>query len=242
MEDRHYTGMVRRLPRPVWRMLRDAQCGSVTLAANQVMTRAEQPLTRSALLLDGILARDVRNDAGDRQRVAVQVPGDFVDLHSLPLGMLDHDVVAMSRARVALFEHEDIKAIMEKDADYARALWGLTLVDASISRHWTFRLGRMRALAGMANFLCEMHLRLTLCGRQRDGRFELPWTQAELGQICGLSSVHVSRVLRDLREAGIATVRNGEVTMHDLAKATRIGIFDPRFLFLPWGDDPEDPA
>ena len=115
-------------------------------------------------------------------------------------------------------------------------LWSLTLIDASISRQWTFRMGRMRALAGMANFLCEMHLRLTLCGRAEGGRFELPWTQPELGKVCGLSSVHVSRVLRDLREAGIATVKGGTVVMHDLEKAARIGVFDPRYLFLPWGD------
>lgn len=234
MQEKHYTGMVRRLPRPLWEMIQDIQCDTRDLRAREIMTRAEQPLSHSALLLDGILARDVRNATGARQLVAIQVPGDFVDLHSLPLGSLDHDVVAMSNAQVALFRHDDLKDIMSRDEDYAQALWSLTMIDASINRHWTFRMGTMRALAGMANFLCEMHLRLTLCGRQENGRFALPWTQAELGQICGMSSVHVSRVLKDLREAGIATVRNGEATMHDPEKAARFGDFDPRYLFLPW--------
>ena len=234
MQEKDYSGMVRRLPRPLWEMIRDIQCDTRDLKAREIMTRAEQPLSHSALLLDGILARDVRNEfSGARQLVAIQVPGDFVDLHSLPLGSLDHDVVAMSDAQVALFRYEDLKEIMSRDEDHAQALWSLTMIVASINRHWTFRMGTMRALACMANFLCEMHLRLTLCNRQKDGQFVLPWTQVELGQICGISSVHVSRVLKDLREAGLATVRAGEATMHDRENAANIGNFDPKCRFLP---------
>ena len=239
MEEKHYTGMVRRLPRPLWDKLRGIQCGVRTLSAREIMTRADEPLSRSALLLDGILARDVRSASGARQLVSIQVPGDFVDLHSLPLGRLDHDVVAMSTAKVALFEHDDIKRLMAEDEEHARQLWALTIIDASISRHWTFRMGSMRAMAQLTNFLCEMHLRLTLCDRARDGWFELPWTQEELGQICGLSKVHVSRVLKDIREAGIATVRDGKAQIHDISRAERLGVFDPGYLFLPWSV-PED--
>ncbi|GGL63222.1 Crp/Fnr family transcriptional regulator [Wenxinia marina] len=238
MDDTNYTGMVRRLSPDLWRRLSEAHSGSIDLSPREVMTRAGQRLHRSALLLDGIIAREVTDRGGNRQIVSIQVPGDFVDLHGLPLKQLDHDVVAMGPARVALFEHDDLERLMGDDAEYARALWSLTMIDASISRHWTFRMGQLRALAGMANFLCEMQIRLQLCGRA-DGStpFALPWTQGELGQICGMSVVHVNRVLRDLREAGIATVRNGEATMHDRARAERIGLFDAGYLYLPWNPD-----
>lgn len=229
--------MVRRLSPSLWARLKDSRCGTQDLAPREAMTRAGEPLHRSALLLDGILARHVADQAGNRQMVSIQVPGDFVDLHGLPLRRLDHDVVAMSRARVALFEHGALEAIMAEDAEHARQLWALTMIDAAINRHWTHRMGQLRALAGMANFLCEMHLRLRLCGRVEEGRFALPWTQDELGQICGLSAVHVNRVLRDLREAGVATVRGGEAVLHDPDQAERIGLFDPGYLFLPWQPD-----
>ena len=234
MEESHYTGMIRRLSRPLWEKLSAMQCGVRSLRPRETMTRAHEPLSHSALLLDGWLARDVRNATGDRQLVSIQVPGDFVDLHSLPLGRLDHDVVALSAARVALFEHADIKRLMAEDEEYARQLWTLTIIDASISRHWTFRMGRMRAMARLTNFLCEMHLRLSLCGRGREGTFDLPCTQEELGQICGLSKVHVSRVLKDIREADIATIKDGTARLHDVPRAERKGVFDPGYLFLPW--------
>ena len=124
--------------------------------------------------------------------------------------------------------------IVEASAEDARALWALTMVDAAIHRHWTLRTGKLRALAGMANFMCEMQLRMELCGRSRDGRFALPLTQRQLADACGLSNVHVNRTLRELREAGVCAMREGEVQVLDREEAARIGRFHPGYLFLPW--------
>ena len=238
MDDTNYTGMIRRISTSLWEKLKDIQCDLQVLDTRTVMTRAQEPLHRSTLLLDGLLVRHVRDGQGNQQMVSIQVPDDFVDLHGLPLGRLDHDVFSLGAARIAVFEHDDLKRLMAESEEDARQLWELTMIDASIHRHWTYRMGRLRALPGMANFLCEMHTRLQLCGRA-DGStpFSLPWTQGELGQICGMSVVHVNRVLRDLREAGVATVRNGEATMHDRARAERTGLFHAGYLYLPWTPD-----
>ncbi|MDF2231283.1 Crp/Fnr family transcriptional regulator [Albimonas sp. CAU 1670] len=236
-----HTGMARRLTPALWRRLKAACSGVVEVPAGTVLTRAGEPLDRSALLLDGLMARNATDGVREAQMVALQVPGDFVDLHGLPLGRLDHDVVAVTPARLALFPHEALLSIVERGAADAGALWALTMIDASIHRHWTFRIGQLRALAGMANFLCEMQLRMELCGRSKDGRFALPLIQSQLAEACGLSGVHVNRTLRELREAGICVVRDGEVQILDQAEAVRIGRFDPGYLYLPWdGTDGDD--
>lgn len=234
MRESDYIGMVRRLTPAVWERLRRACSEVVEIPGGVLVTRAGAPLGTSALLLDGLMMRNATDRTGESQMVALQVPGDFVDLHGLPLGRLDHDVLTVSRSRLALFPHEALMEIAAADAEDARALWGLTLVDAAIHRHWTFRTGKLRALAGMANFMCEMQLRMELCGRCRDGRFALPLTQRQLAEACGLSNVHVNRTLRELREAGICAMRDGEVQILDRAEAARIGRFDPGYLFLPW--------
>lgn len=235
------TGMARRLTPGLWRRLKAACSEVIEVPAGTVLTRAGDPLDRSALLLDGLMVRNADDGVREPQMVALQVAGDFVDLHGLPLGRLDHDVVAVTPARLALFPHQALLRIAEGSAGDLRALWALTMIDASIHRHWTFRVGQLRALAGMANFMCEMHLRMELCGRSKDGRFALPLIQSQLGQACGLSGVHVNRTLRELREAGICVVRDGEVQILDRAEAARIGRFDPGYLYLPWdGTDGDD--
>ncbi|WP_339950016.1 Crp/Fnr family transcriptional regulator [uncultured Albimonas sp.] len=229
-----HAGMVRRLSPELWRRLQDACSEIIEVPAGTRITKAGESIARSALLLDGLIVRNATDGVRQAQMVALQVPGDFVDLHGLPLGRLDHDVLAVSPARLALFPHKALLEIVEDSAEDARALWALTMIDASIHRHWTFRMGQLRALAGLANFLCEMGLRMELCGRSREGRFALPLTQSQMAEACGLSGVHANRTLRELREAGLCVVRDGEVQFLDRAETARIGRFDPGFLFLPW--------
>ena len=55
--------------------------------------------------------------------VAIEVPGDFVDLHSFPLGCLDHDVSTLTEVRVAVFPHAKLRRLLE-----ARGRWGVWLL------------------------------------------------------------------------------------------------------------------
>lgn len=231
------TGMVHRLPEPLWDRLQ-ALCERIdTLPPRAVMTHAGALLDHSALLIDGLMVRHVTGGGGNRQMVSLQVPGDFVDLHALPLGRLDHDVLTLDACRVALFPHAALRRLMAESEEDARAMWALTMIDASIHRHWTFRMGSLRAMAGLANFLCETALRLDLCGRGDGERYPIPLTQPELADVCGMSVVHIGRVLRDLREAGMCTLREGVLTIRDRAALEKAGNFDPGYLYLPW--DPE---
>jgi DNA-binding transcriptional regulator LsrR (DeoR family) len=62
--------------------------------------------------------------------------------------------------------------------------------------------------------------------------FELPLTQAELGDALGLSTVHVNRVLQDLRRDGLISLRGAFVNVQDWARLKTIGEFDPTYLHL----------
>ena len=46
----------------------------------------------------------------------------------------------------------------------------------------------------------------------------------------GLSAVHVNRVLRTLRESGMATFRNGFVTFDDYDRLVGFADFEPTYL------------
>lgn len=232
----HHIGMVGQLSGQLWDRLTAACSGLRTLGPRAVLSRAEDPLTHSAMLLDGIMVRYVAGvtpATAGQLMVALQVPGDFVDLHGLPLGHLDHDVRSLTTARLALFPHDALQEIMANSAEDARALWRLTMIDAAMHRHWTYRSGRLRALASVADFLCEMDLRMQMCGRVENGRFSLGMAQADLAEVSGLSTVHVSRVMKELRDAGLCTMRDGHVKISDRFGLRRIAGFGPGYLYLP---------
>ena len=77
----------------------------------------------------------------------------------------------------------------------------------AMHRHWMFRVAATTAIERVANFLCEIDLRLMAIGQSDGHRFALHLTQAEMGEICGVTSIHVNRVLRELREHGTTVDR-----------------------------------
>jgi CRP-like cAMP-binding protein len=195
------------------------------------LIRAGASAEFSTLLIDGLLARVFYMSEGKRQIVAAHVPGDFVDLHSLLLKRLDHDVVALSDVRVALVPHSVLRRLTETEPHLARMLWLLTVIDAAIHREWTGRLGHSAAVR-IAHLLCELQARLNVVGLATPEGFAFDLTQADLGDMTDLTPVHVNRTLRKLREANLAVVREGYASIPDLARLRDFAGFDPTYLYL----------
>lgn len=200
--------------------------------ARQVIARAGEPIRMSTYLMEGFICRYMDDRNGLRQLVAVHVPGDFVDLHGYPLGRLDHDVATLGVCKIALVPHEALDGLLVERPNLTKLLWFSTLLDAAMHREWIFRLGRLDAVARIAHFFCEIEAKLRAVGLS-DGRdFAFPLTQADLGEACGMTPVHINRMLRDLRERKLLEVRRGRVTIHDLAALRRLSDYDPSYLFI----------
>ncbi|MES2495798.1 MAG: Crp/Fnr family transcriptional regulator [Pseudomonadota bacterium] len=203
-----------------------------TIPAREIVIHARQQLTQSTLLVDGFLCRYQDDRNGLRQLVAVHVPGDFVDLHAYPLQALDHDVATLTEATIAMVPHSALDTILEERPMMARKLWYATLLDAAIHRAWLFRLGRLDAGGRIAHFLCETDARLQAVGLSDGRSFALGLTQTDLAEICGLTSVHINRVMRGLREEGIVSFRSSVVEILDPARLKRRAQFDSYYLYL----------
>ena len=203
-----------------------------TFQAGQIAVRQDTPIDVSLLLIDGFMTRHVDAPDGKRHLVAVHVPGDFVDLHAFTLKRLDHDVGALTDVTVCLFPHERLETIHCEDRALAKRLWFITMLDAAQHRQWIFRLSSLTALQRVAHFFCEMNARLLAIGMSTGTNFALPMTQSDIGEVCSLTNVHVSRVLRELREMGLCQFRSSRIEIFNLAGLVKIGLFDPGYLYL----------
>ncbi|RYF67113.1 MAG: Crp/Fnr family transcriptional regulator [Comamonadaceae bacterium] len=201
-------------------------------AAGEIVVRQGVPIHISTLLVEGFMTRHVDAPDGRRHLVAVHVPGDFVDLHAYPLKKLDHDVGALTDVSVAIVTHEALERIQLADVRLTRRLWFLTLIDAAMHRQWIFRLASLSATQRVAHFLCEMNARLMAIDGSDGNAFALPMTQADIGEVCALTNVHVNRVLRELRELGLCQIRSSRVQIMNLEGLAAKALFDPEYLYL----------
>ncbi|RZJ24828.1 MAG: Crp/Fnr family transcriptional regulator [Haliea sp.] len=213
-------------------ILEEAFSDARFLAAGHVAVRQGEPVEVSILLVEGFMTRHIDAADGRRHLIAVHVPGDFVDLHAYPLKKLDHDVAALTDVKVGIVKHTELAQIQHTHDHLTRRLWFLTLLDAAIHRQWIFRLSSLNAIARVAHFVCEMNARLLAVGLSDGSSFELPMTQADLGEVCSLTNVHVSRVLRQLREMELCSHRQSHIQILDLKGLASLGQFDPLYLHL----------
>jgi CRP-like cAMP-binding protein len=123
-------------------------------------------LHESILLLEGWMARTTAMASGHQQISELQFCGDFVDLHGFTLKRLDHNVMAITDCRYAVFPHERLRAMLEKHPHLTRVYWLMTNIDAAIHREWTVSLGRRQAPGRMAHLFCEILERLKIVGQQ----------------------------------------------------------------------------
>lgn len=212
-------------------LLESAIGGIARFGARETVVRRGTRVDRCMLLIEGMICRYMDGLDGDRQLVALHVPGDFVDLHGFPMGQLDHDVATITECTVAIYPRETIAKLVAENFNLGRLLWFSTLLDAAMHREWIFRLGRLGADGRVAHLLSELGRRLEMVGLSDGHGFALPLQQIDLASACGITAVHMSRVLKDLRERAIVTFAQGEVRIADRAALHALAEFDDGYLY-----------
>ncbi len=193
--------------------------------------RGDRP-SECCLVIEGFVCRYKLTDQGKRLIFSFHLPGDIPDLQSLHINVMDHSLMTLTPSKLAFIPHDSLKKLLHRCPRVADVLWRDTLIDASVFREWMTSIGRRDAKQRIAHLLCELFLRLTAIGRVQEDRYELPITQAELGDALGLSTVHVNRSLQELRAAGLIRIAEGSVSVLDRQGLERAGDFDRAYLHL----------
>ena len=213
-------------------LLRAKMTEAVSFRQGETIVPEGRPVTYSSLLVEGLSCRSKYTTDGSRQIMEFNIAGDFVDLHSYPLEVLEHSITALTDCRIVKLQHEDISSIMETSPRLGRILWFSTMVDSSIHREWLVCLGTKAGASRVAHLFCEMLYRMQVVGLTRGDSYSFPVTQSELAQALGFTSIHVNRILRELRDAGLATFRSKTVEIHNLAGLEELADFNPAYLYL----------
>lgn len=200
------------------------------LTPNTFVVRDGERPNRCCLVVDGFMFRAKTTEDGKRQILSFHVPGDVPDLQSLHLHVNDHDLVSLNDTVVGFVPHEAMLAMTTARPRIAAALWRETLVDSAMFRDWIVNVSRRPAPARMAHLLSELARRLKAVGRMEGNEVYLPLTQVHLADALGLTSVHVNRVLQELRRDNVLDLKDRMLRFPDAKRLEDVGAFDPLYL------------
>jgi CRP-like cAMP-binding protein len=202
------------------------------LDAQEDIVREGQRPSIVCLILEGFACRYATVPSGRRQILSLHIPGDIPDLQSLFIKVMDHNLATLVPTKVALISHDAMRNLIDRNRRVAHLLWRDSLVDAAIFRKWIVGIGRRSAYARFAHLVCEFVMRMHAVGLMEKDVCAMPFTQADIADALGLSSVHVSRVLGRLRKEGLFTWSDGVLTIKNWSRLQKAAEFDPSYLQL----------
>jgi CRP-like cAMP-binding protein len=129
-----------------------------------------------------------------------------------------------------MIDRVDMDRLMAQRPAVARAMYIAQLVDEGTMRAWITSMGRRTSIERVAHLMCELYLRARDIAITGEQSLALPLSQVLLADALGMTSVHINRVLKELRVAGAMTLNRGSLEVSDPAKLVRIAGFDDGYL------------
>ncbi len=173
----------------------------------------------------GILSKYKTDGAGRRQIVALRFPGDGIVPRE---GAADYGIQAIVRSEVLVGKAEDFNAIVDANPELRSYFWKTIQRHASIGYEWLVNCGRRDSTARVAHLLCETAQRSGI-DAQREGMVN-PFTQQQIADITGQTSVNVNRVFADLERQGLIRRTGRQIHFTDWREMQRIASFQPDYL------------
>lgn len=167
---------------------------------------------------------------GQRQVVALLMPGDSCDIHADALVEMDHTISVITPATIATISRAEMDDVIKHHPHIVQALYVSQLVDEGTTRAWIVSMGRRSSIERVAHLMCELYLRAQNVGLTTDHTMLLPLTQTLLADCLGMTAVHINRVLRDLREVGAMEISRGSLRITNPDQLVRIAGFDENYL------------
>src|SRR3954466_4551893 len=188
----------------------------------ELLVSTGQESSTAYLLESGWVARTRKTEDGRRQIMMVFLPGDLMGIKSMLLERQPDTIECLTDARVRMIDHERLLELVAHDAAVAMRVMFQLAEDERRLHNWIAALGRGHADERIATLLLDLRGRLSRAGLEAGEGFRLPMTQQEIADHLGLTLVHVNRVLRRFREAGVVTVNRGAVTIDEMAGLSQL--------------------
>jgi CRP-like cAMP-binding protein len=200
-------------------------------ARSEIAAEAERP-EAIRIFLEGWGCRVSTLEDGRRQILALYLPGDVCDFDILLASRRDDSLATITPARVAEVGLQGHAELIAAPPRIRQAFAWERFMMAAIQREWAISLGQRTAFERLAHLMCEIYTRLEVIGRTSGNECEFPLTQTELGEAMGLSTVHVNRVLQELRNANLIILKDRVLTIPNFNALADAAMFDPGYLHL----------
>lgn len=206
------------------------------ISRGDVLFEAGDPTRNLFVLKKGWVVSEAFNVRGTRSIVRVHHPGDIIGTSQIPYAKTPYCGIAKSDAVICPFPRDRLDALFQSSPRLAALLLTIAMIESAEQEDRASVFRRNDAVSKLALFVQQTFGRLKFMNRMLHDRFHCPLTQTDIGDVVGMTSVHVSRTFRRLEENGCLE-RNGSFIriVDEDSLAAHTGYIDRyRQLDLSW--------
>jgi CRP-like cAMP-binding protein len=182
------------------------------------------------LIVDGIAIRFRILRDGQRQILNFLLPGDFAGITSCRFDNALHSVRMLTSGVVAPVPVARLFDLFETHPQQAATLFWSFAAETAILNEHLIAVGRRPALERIAHLLLELHTRLREVGLADDDSYRLPLTQEMISDALGLSIPYVNRLLQQLRQGRLVTLKDQLVVIENREELAALADFEHAYL------------
>jgi CRP-like cAMP-binding protein len=197
---------------------------ATTTPVRSLLEMASDAQEKPRYLISGWAARVRELKDGRRQLVHLILPGDTLT-PQLPVRHGQQTIQCLTSVQTV--DGEAIKLVVDRGdlPGISAAVELAAAYDRALLMEQVMRLGRLTAYERVANFFVELHHRCDVVGLVHADGFLFPLTQESLGDLLGLSVVHVNRTLQLMRREGMIELKHGRLTLLNIESLEQTGQF-----------------
>jgi CRP/FNR family transcriptional regulator, anaerobic regulatory protein len=221
--------------KPLFRPLRPEELGfvarmrhgEITLGPRRFVVRPQERSTELYTVREGWAAQ-FSDIGGTRQLVKLLLPGDLVGLRSLLTGSLTSSVETLTPVRLCVLDGALHLRVFREHPELALDLLRTAHLEEERAEQRARLLGRASALERIGYFLLDTYERLAQREAADATQCAFPLRRADIASLTGLSDVHVSRTLAELRRRGLASVGAHTLSIPDRQRLIEaVGVAPP---------------
>ena len=163
---------------------------------------------------------------GQRQVLDIFLPGQILGLREIGFKHNLSEFRTLTQVKACPFPRQRLTDIFDQAPRLTDIFFLILAREQSMLIERVINIGRRSAVERLAHFIVEMKVRLNV----EADKFELPMNQTLIGDTLSLSSVHVSRTFKVLRDEGLLDSNNGDIHILDLEGLIDISGFDRNYL------------
>lgn len=187
-------------------------------------------------LFSGWVALYQTSATGDRQIHRFALPGDFIGFHPRQDIPIHYSAQSLTEVTVCAFPVSKLEQILKERAELSARMMEMNAQSMRLCQQHMLGIGRKSAKERLSYLFLELFYRVKslqgLLPGTEENSIAFPLSQEDLADAMGLTSVHVSRTLRELTDAGLLTVKHRRLTIHNEPALTELAQFDKRLVLV----------